>query len=349
MDPVSPPDEPILQDAATAKWPKLESLERHAGTARPLFALVAADAGVGLARLANALREQDSVAYLSPGSGIHDAANPRAAEDAAAALAAVVTSNLRPGEPFLLVGYCLGGILAALATSVLQDANCRGLVLIDTPMPGHPYPRLQWSYLQRSRRYWNELFRLRREGKVASTSRHAWKRKVLWHTVRVLRPVLRSAWTHPQVKRLLRKLDRNEVPFFCNIRPISVPVLHIQCEDEPYFPMREGKTGWDNFADAGMTSAQVRGRHEEVFFRPNLARMARIIRMWTDQLPSTRIPREGALNTGDLDDVPERLSDPECSMCAAPGIYARNDIQTGQSGFARRKPSPNMDARSHTP
>lgn len=245
--------------------------KRAHSTRRTTVLLIFPGEATGVLRLAKALDPSISVSVIPMGKSIHDRSLPFAAEQRAAEIAAEVRNTLQPEDVVITLGYCLAGTVAALLAERLAVEVRVGLVLVDAPLPGHPYPYLRLDSLRRSWSYWTRLWQLRREGKLSGTSKHACKRKLLWHALRLARPVLTPFWSSPILqKKLIPAVHKNETWIFATMPPQRVPVLNFVCSEQSYFPMQEAVLGWEGCARAGYRQVPIQGDHVQAFFRRNI-------------------------------------------------------------------------------
>ncbi|WP_321475252.1 AMP-binding protein [uncultured Paludibaculum sp.] len=154
---------------------------------------------------------------------------------------------LRPQGPYLLGGYCLGGIVAFEAARRLlaSGAEVRMVVLFDTPAPG--YPKL----VPARTHYWSRL-----------------RRAFLGETIRWKEIVAHAA----MVGELLRRKAR-AVPV---LRPAAFDVVHFLAGSEPTSTqvLEDPRLGWRDLCQGSFTVHTLAGGHLTMFKEPHVADLA---------------------------------------------------------------------------
>ncbi len=220
-------------------------LSRHLGKQRPLW----------LVRPENGL--------YAPGPGLIE----RAASNAVALI-----RKHRPDGPYLLGGFCLGGVIAYEAARLIeQQGESVTLVLFDSPMPGEPHVVRGW------RRYWNQ-FRV--------LTRSATPRRILAFPVLCLRRLLwlalRKVTEHSNTdfQWLRRHAEHDYFPLY-RPRPSRVPILH--------FVMAEGQEplralsvqSWRQITAGETKVMPLAGSHHSLFRESNLLPISDAIQEWS--------------------------------------------------------------------
>ena len=232
----------------------------------------------GLRRLGKALGEAWPVSLVCPQTRWYDRTCYPIEEAAAGAAAAI--RACAPQVPFVIGGFCLGGIIAFETARTLQHEGCAGLLLFDTPVPGYPKFTLRslragalGRFLKVLKQQWH------RAGGRRRVSRFLLQR-IAWNGVLLLRPLLRHGWRHAWLNRLLQGERIARTPFFWQ-RQVNVPILHfiVAPSDLPSF-REAARLEWEAAAGKGITHRLIAGRHLLLFSRPNLPVLAAQIKSW---------------------------------------------------------------------
>jgi thioesterase domain-containing protein len=249
----------------------------------PLFLLPpAGNETAGLRRLGKALGEEWPVSLVCPPLHWYDA-TCYPIEDAANA-SAVVIREARPKAPFVVGGFCRGGVIAAETARLLQHEGCAGLLLFDTPVPG--YPKLTPGSL-RAGALGRFIRVLRQQWAQANGKRLVYRfilKRIAWYSMLVLRPLLAPMWRQRWVNDVLHGDTIANTPFFWR-RRLDLPILHFLADAVDYGPFREAaRLDWEPVAQQGVTYRFVPGGHNLIFSRPNLPSLAEEIRKWRQSL-----------------------------------------------------------------
>ncbi len=255
---------------------------RAAGTPRQLFCVPAdEEEGLYFRRLATYLSGQMDLSIVRPANTLHSRALftlERAGEEMAA-----LVGQAQPEGPYLLGGYCYGGVVAAEAARLLalegQDAR---LILFDAPMPGSPsFPHLCRICAESARQRWH---RRRRGGQPQEPEnvRHIGQteprpevsstgiaRRVLWSTLVPARRLFVPFAHFRAVQRILRWAQYDYFPFY-KARPIDAPILHFLCTDEPRRIDSASRLGWRKVARRGLEEQFVAHDHSNLLHESNL-------------------------------------------------------------------------------
>lgn len=155
--------------------------------------------------------------------------------------------ELRPRGPYILGGYCLGGIVAFETARRLEDAGAevRLVILFDAPTPGYPkLSPVRTHYLRRLRRF-------------ISGEAINWK-EVFPHFATVARLLRRKALAAyaPQ------PMTADVVQFIAGEEPISAQVLD------------DARLGWRDLCQGRFMVYRVKGAHQTMFLEPNVPALA---------------------------------------------------------------------------
>ncbi len=158
--------------------------------------------------------------------------------------------SVRPHGPYLLGGFCRGGIVAFETARQLTAAGeeVRLVALFDTPAPG--YPKL----LRSRTSYWRQL------------------PKLLFGDIK-----LREILPHLQMAgRLIRRKTVSQyVP-----KPAATPVVQFIAQEEPISTrvLEDPRLGWRDLCEGEFRVHNVNAAHMTMFSKPSAMEMAPILR-----------------------------------------------------------------------
>jgi acyl-CoA synthetase (AMP-forming)/AMP-acid ligase II/thioesterase domain-containing protein len=185
---------------------------------------------------------------------------------------------LRDHGPYILGGYCYGGVVAFETALQLTEAGeeVALLALFDTPTPGYPKVARQWkSYM----RHGAAILRSLRRGKVPITTldlaahlrtlvRIASERRLAKARPALVSAVAANSGTDDDWNSVLM---REYVP-----RVLSSPIVHFCASDEPVSTqvLTDPRLGWRDFAGASFESHLVAGDHVSILEETNSPALA---------------------------------------------------------------------------
>jgi thioesterase domain-containing protein len=279
--------EDLLQQAALAEAASLQSpleidpLNDDGTSARlPLFLFgPSRDTGTGFRRLAQTFSETLAISHVRPANGVYDPRGPYFIEETAAEAAAVLL-KATGGKSFLLGGFCTGGMIAWETGRLLQQLGCQGLVLFDTPIPGHLGSIANPLHIRSTLRTLSAFLRAPASDRYGESYRTLLHRKFLWHTVRVLRPWLQPYWFRAKVSKRTCAAQRNEAVNFYSPRRIHLPVLHVLAANVDSVYLRQARLDWQHRTSGKVQQTTVDCGHEEIFFRPHQPLLQQRISAW---------------------------------------------------------------------
>jgi len=195
---------------------------------------------------------------------------------------------LRKHGPYVLAGYCFGGVIAAeTAAQLLEEGeDVALLVLFDTPAPGYPKIARNWSrYAEAS----GELLRGLARGAPGVTARQVANhlRALARIATGRFRAKATLALTSPESPHLRSEvwshlLFRDYAP-----RALSTRIVHFLAADEPVSTkvLDDPRLGWRDLAPAGFETRTVAGDHASILDEDNAAALAaeleRVLRVLT--------------------------------------------------------------------
>jgi oxalate---CoA ligase len=184
----------------------------------------------------------------------------------------------RKHGPYLIGGYCYGGVLAfETARQLLEEGeDVRLLALFDTPTPGYPKIVRQWS------RYARRAFEIVRElvqGKPSITAHDiAAHVRALWNiatrrwSTKANRMIASAGLTDaPPAEAWNTLVMREYAP-----RIFRAPIVHFLGEDVPVSAtvLSDRRLGWQDFAKGGFETRRVPGDHVSMLDEGNAPALA---------------------------------------------------------------------------
>ena len=188
----------------------------------------------------------------------------------------------RPQGPYLVGGYCSGGLFAYETARLLEkEGETVLLVLFDVPMPGTPHFVYEWKqYAQRLRDLVKQARQTRRWRPAASFARW-WMQRLLWLGVRRYKQTLGRfegtrlmGWVYDQSK--CSYLPHYRVP------ESQLPILHFAGADEEERTRGRARRAWAARTGGEMTVATLPGTHKTLFSEANLKAMSATIEAWVE-------------------------------------------------------------------
>jgi oxalate---CoA ligase len=266
---------------------------REQGSPRQLFCIPGdGDEGLYFRRLATYLSGQVDFFIIRP-ANTWFSQSLFTFEQAGAATAALIRDAQRKG-PYLVGGYCSGGIVAIeAARQLMQEGEDVRLVLFDVYMPGFPSPLRNWrTWVQSARAQWHARDDAKREN-VALDPGYVMKR-LGWSTVTQLRPLLGPIEHASTVQWFLRRVLKGNLPFY-KAGPIEAPILHFLCADETNVIDRVSRFGWRALARKGIEEQVLAFDHMNLFHETNLPGMVETLLEWSKSKPLSPEPAENQI------------------------------------------------------
>ena len=191
----------------------------------------------------------------------------------------------QPEGPYVVAGFCYGGVVAAEAARCLdaQHQEVR-LVLFDVPLPGfpgllHTAGVLAGTMLRRAASCEVPVQPHIPAPQKAEDALPLLLRRPAWTLIsRTSRAMALVEHLRP-IRWLMRHAQKGYFPFY-RARALSMPVLHFLCEDEPVDLMREARQGWRRICRAGVKEDLVGFDHQNVFHEANLPLIVRTLCSW---------------------------------------------------------------------
>lgn len=262
---------------------------RESGANTRIFCVPAdQEEGLYFRRLATHLYGQMDLFILRPENTMYSRelfSIERAGEEMAALI-----RGAQPDGPYLLGGYCYGGIVASEASRQLavQGHDVR-LILFDVPMPGAPslwiYGRLWVARGWRKLREQRALNSPEAIPVANSTGRfeslvnisNSIARRFAWSAVVPIRTLLLRFENRPFIKRFLFWAQFENFPSYLP-RPFDVRILHFLSSDEPRPVEAMARYGWRKIARRGIEEQFLPLDHSNILHESNLPAIASTIR-----------------------------------------------------------------------
>jgi oxalate---CoA ligase len=279
---------------------------RESGSAQRLWCVPAdGDEGLYFRRLATHLQGQMDVSIVRPMNTFYSRALytfERAGNEMAA-----IMCQTQPEGPYIVGGFCYGGIIAVEATrQLLLKGHDVELILFDAPMPGSPalggYLRSRIESAWRGWRATSNDGHLESNTNSDLTTRGSARNKTIpaaiarglsWLTETLSLTARRMAWfaTVPfrrllvpvenvtGVRRFLNWAQLDYFPFYRG-RRIDAPILHFLCTDEPETIDIITRFGWRRMANRGIEERLVPLDHNNLLHESNLPAIADTLLEW---------------------------------------------------------------------
>lgn len=243
------------------------------------------DDGANYRRLADSLGAQWTVWLVRPDMAKLARKELYGLEEVADQLLGEIQSRRTPGKPFLVAGYCLGGVIAFKVAQRFSGDGCLGLILFDTPIPGFPHPYRSLGYLRHF--VWVLRERRKAQGNFSAQERltTTFKRRITWHALAHTRPLLRYIWRRPYVQTVAAKARLFDLDFFVPLGRLRLPALHFVSAPGPDILYNHTRMFWHHHIRGPFRLIHLQNGHEGVFFRNNLPTIAEGVRSWVAALP----------------------------------------------------------------
>jgi thioesterase domain-containing protein/acyl carrier protein len=276
---------------------------RADGSATRMY-LVPADEDEGLyfRRLAKHLEGITAVTVVRPANTFYSR-SLSTFESAAEEMTRLILQEQAEG-PYMVGGYCFGGVVALEAARLLALRNCEvRLVLFDVPMPGYPgflgYLRSGFGNALRRRRppLHEQSIKpsalpgpsVRGNAPLSKTSASVGSRirqiassrsrMILWYAIAHARQLIRPLERYPLTQRVLEIATQEYFPIY-RVRPIHVPILHFVCAIEPNAFMASSRLGWRKVARQGIEEQSILQNHMNALHESSLPAIVEVIRKW---------------------------------------------------------------------
>lgn len=234
------------------------------------------DEGYYFWRLAKHLEGRISLAIVRPENMLHSKAISTL-ENTGREMAALL-KKAQPQGPYILAGFCYGGIVAVEAARALAAEGLQArLVLFDVPMPNSP--RLfadAGVWLKRGQLEWRMLFNGSHPDVARSFSRFA--ARLAWTSLLPFHQLLIPVQEMPLLRKFLRWAQA-AFPLYRSYA-VNAPILHFLCTDEPHMIQSFSRFGWRKAATGGIEEKFLQSDHANLFHESNLPAMAQTLEEW---------------------------------------------------------------------
>ncbi len=267
---------------------EVQADEGEAGIVYPLrtdgqrgtfFFIPAADTkGLYLRRVARTMTKTWSSALVRPAE--RGPFRPLYAIEDAAAEALAAIRALQPIGPYILGGYCEGGVIAFQAAFELEKVGQPVfLVLFDTPFPGGVHVLQQWEVYGTHIR--EKLRRARRGVTIQPLVRSGISllRRTLWLLLRQMRPVINRLWGFRWMRQLCAWCTRRDFSFYRPNR-VSLPILHFLAQEDASRLGAESRLRWARTTSGQVSNYWLSGNHGTVFDEANLPILCQVMERW---------------------------------------------------------------------
>ncbi len=222
----------------------VKPLRRAAGSRVPVFLISAApDDAHRFAGLAENLDEDDQPFFALPSP-----LGPRDPLQTLEQIAQRVCRSVReakPDGPYILGGYCFGGLVAVEVARQLKraGADVRLVVLFDTPAPG--YPKTLWNT-------GNYLRELRKGAEVGEALRHMAR-----HLALLGRLLYKKIARRPEAD------SRAQAAARYSLQPVDFPMAQFLAADATFGTrfLDDSRLGWRDVCRAGFEVRRIAGDH----------------------------------------------------------------------------------------
>lgn len=251
----------------------------EAGLAKKLFCVPAdEEEGLYFRRLARHLSGQIDVSIVRPANTRH-CYSLFTFERAGEAMAELIR-QVQPDGPYLVGGFCYGGIVALeAARNLILHGQTARVVLFDVMTPGFPSPFRGWrAWFKRAGSEWRTF----REGnhRGAAKKLRGFRLRLAWFAIAPLRGLLAPIEHVPVIRRVLGWAQQGYFPLY-RARPIRAPILHFLSADEADPINSLSRFGWRSIARRGIEERFVALDHANVLHESNLPEIVAAIQRWS--------------------------------------------------------------------
>jgi thioesterase domain-containing protein/acyl carrier protein len=279
---------------------------RESGSGQRIFCIPAdGDEGLYFRRLATHLPEQMNLSILRPMNTFYSQ-SLFSFERAGNEIAAMIR-QAQPAGPYLLGGFCYGGIVAVEAARQLRlEGQHVQLILFDVPMPGFPGPvGYCHTWLERAKRKLRAVRgasgateaaksgaiiqryllaaisdRIKRGLTWGAVNLSLTVHRLTWYAIIPFRKVIASGQSLSFVHWFLKWAQRDYFPFYRS-KPLDAPILHFLCTDEPQMIDIVTRFGWRKVAQSGIEERFVPHDHSNLLHESNLPEIVSAILKWS--------------------------------------------------------------------
>jgi oxalate---CoA ligase len=201
----------------------------------------------------------------------------------------IALKHVQPKGPYVIGGYCQGGLIAFEAGLVLErGGESVSLILFDTPFPGGASAVRQWQMYSTNAR--DKVRAATRGGtlKPMLQSVRSMSRRATWLALRRLRPILARLWRVPPVRSVCAWATQENFDFY-RAGKGRMPILHIVAKDETSRMLGAARLRWGENTTGKVSYLWVAGDHSGLFHEVNFGTMCEVIETWLGKQSSTAL------------------------------------------------------------
>ncbi len=255
---------------------------RKQGNRAPLFCFThSEDSPHHFQNLVRWLAPDQPFAVVCPPPSLEDGRLLSIEDSARECAASIRAAN--PGGPYLLAGYCFGGVVAFETARQLVEDGCHValLALFDCPAPGYPKVVREWKgYARQGALAWRAFSRGKSLFSAAEIKAHLRTLAALASRkmrAKASKTLSTAGLVQPQAEAPARSVVREEyVP-----RALDAPVVHFIGTDVAVSStvLSDPRLGWKDFALRGFEASSVPGDHVSIFSAANAPALATKLEM----------------------------------------------------------------------
>ena len=199
----------------------------------------------------------------------------------------IALKHLQPEGPYVIGGYCQGGVIAFEAALLLEHAGERvSLILFDTPLPGGASAFRQWKDFNANAQDKVRAATLGGDLKPLLKSIRSMSRKVTWRVLRILRPIMARLWRVPFVQSACAWATHQNFDLY-RAGKGTMPILHIVAGEEKSRMLKAAMLRWNENTTGKVSYLSVLGDHISLFQEANLGTICEVIESWLGEQSST--------------------------------------------------------------
>jgi thioesterase domain-containing protein/phenylacetate-coenzyme A ligase PaaK-like adenylate-forming protein len=245
----------------------------------PLFMIPAdGEEGSRFRRLSKKLGERWPLSLVRPVNSWHEPSVHSIEE--AGAFSATAIRAVHPQGPYVVGGFCSGGVVAFETVRQLElQGETALLVLFDVPTPGVPHVFFnRASYLRAAYDATLRSWRAKSAYPILGLGLRI-LRRFAWFAIRVAKPRNDGMW---KILPLRWLCSQAQAGYFSFYRPwaTKTPILHFMARDEPDALLADSRGGWDGLGLSGVTPQWLTGDHNQLFSEGNMNLMAQVLSHW---------------------------------------------------------------------
>ncbi len=243
--------------------------------------LIPADDDLGLyyRSLSRYMGHHRRMSLVRPENGIYES-GPDLVERAAAEAAAVIREKRAQG-PYLIGGFCLGGLIAFETARFLEQQGERVLlVLFDSPCPGQPHVFRDCKvYAKQVVHLVRAVPRGEKEWRNVAGFIRLTLRRVLWLILANSKAYWRTSAKGKLMEWLRRAAQKGYLPLYRPARS-RIPILHFVASGSRSLLREASLQAWKNTTSAETLHVSVLGDHHSIFTDANQVLITDTVSRW---------------------------------------------------------------------